>query len=60
MNAAWYIFHGRKFLNMGRQEVMTTRIGEMLDLIACLHIYNGAPPKEEAAAMNFFDLLEVE
>ena len=45
---------------MGRQEVMTTRVGEMLDLIACLHIYNGAPPKEEAAAMDFFDLLEVE
>lgn len=39
---------------------MTTRVGEMLDLIACLNIYNGAPPKEKEAAMDFFDLLEVE
>lgn len=28
-------------LNMSRQEVMSTRYGEMLDLISCLSIYNG-------------------
>ena len=26
---------------MGRQEIMNTRYGEMLDMIACLSIYNG-------------------
>ena len=26
---------------MDRQEVMTTRYGEMLDMISCLSIYNG-------------------
>lgn len=60
MNAAWYIFYGQKFLNMGRQEVMTTRVGEMLDLIACLNIYNGAAPKPKAAPLSFLQQMEVD
>ncbi len=32
---------------MNRQEIMTTRIGEMLDMIACLSIFNGAKPKHK-------------
>lgn len=31
---------------MTHQEIMTTRFGEMADLIACLAIYNGAEPKK--------------
>lgn len=33
---------------MGRQEIMNTRYGEMLDMIACLSIYEGTalPAKE--------------
>ena len=29
-------------MNMNRQEVMCTRFGEMMDMIACLSIYNGS------------------
>ena len=29
---------------MTRQEIMATRYGEMLDMIACLEIVNGAEP----------------
>lgn len=32
---------------MARQEIMNTRIGEMLDMIACLAIFNGAKPKKK-------------
>ena len=27
---------------------MATRVGEMLDMISCLAIYNGAPQKEQS------------
>lgn len=47
MNLAWYLFYGRK-LNMGRQEILHTRYGEMLDMISCLSIYEGsAKPARE-------------
>lgn len=39
---------------------MITRVGEMLDLIACLHIYNGAAPKTKPAPMDFLQQMEVE
>ena len=45
---------------MGRQEIMTTRVGEMQDLIACLNIYNGAAPKPKAAPMSFLQQMEVD
>ena len=32
---------------MSASEVMSTRYGDMLDMIACLAIYNGAKPKAE-------------
>ena len=34
---------------MGTEEIMATRYGEMLDMIACLAIYNGAKPKDTKA-----------
>lgn len=40
MNRSWYIYYGRK-LNMGREETLCTRYGEMQDMIACLSIENG-------------------
>lgn len=46
----WYLFYGR-MLHMSRREVLCTRVGEMVDMIACLAIYNGAaeekPPKRK-------------
>ena len=45
---------------MNRQEVLTTRVGEMQDLIACLSIYNGADPAPKSAAMGFLEQMGVE
>lgn len=41
-------------MGMDRQEVMSTRYGEMLDMIACLSIYNGGA---EEMDMQSFDEL---
>ena len=39
---------------MDRHEVLLTRYGEMLDLIDCLSIYNGAAePKRKQAALSY-------
>lgn len=38
---------------MSRQEIMATRYGEMLDLIACLNIHNGAEPKKRKKKWDF-------
>lgn len=40
------LFYGR-MLNMGKKEILLTRYGEMLDMIACYAIFNGAKPKKE-------------
>ena len=57
MNLAWYLYYGRK-MNMQRQEILVTLIGEMRDMIACLLIDEGraeykAPPKK----WNIFEAL---
>lgn len=42
----WLMFCGLHEFHMSKQEIMRTRYGEMLDLIAVLSIYNGtARPK---------------
>ena len=38
---------------MRKQEIMTTRYGEMLDMIACLSIHNGATPKKRKKKFTF-------
>jgi hypothetical protein len=45
---------------MRRQEIMTTTMGEMQDMIACLNIYNGAAPKAKPVAMDFLQQMEVD
>lgn len=41
-------------MNMDRQDVLLTRYGEMLDLIDCLSIYNGAAePKREQVVLSY-------
>ena len=58
MNLAWLLFYGRK-LNMRRQEIMCTRYGEMLDMIACLAIYNGAKAKKKQKHWTFDAAMKV-
>lgn len=58
MNEAWLIFYGHK-LNMSREETMNTRYGELLDMIACLAISNGAKPKQKARKMDIFEALSL-
>lgn len=38
------LYYGR-MLGMTKDEIENTRYGEMLDMIACHAIYNGAKPK---------------
>lgn len=44
---------------MGKREIMATRYGEMLDMIACFAIYNGAEPGETRRKLSFDETLEV-
>lgn len=55
---AWFLFYGRQ-LSMSRSEILCTKYGEMLDMIACLAIYNGAEPKPEKKKLTFAETLEV-
>lgn len=49
LNLSWFLYYGRK-LNMQRQEILVTKVGEMTDMIACLLIDEGRldykPPKK--------------
>ena len=38
---------------------MCTRYGEMLDMIACLAIYNGATPKKKRKHWTFDEAMKV-
>lgn len=44
---------------MTRREILATRYGEMLDLISCLAIYNGAEPAPHNKKLSFLETLEV-
>ena len=44
---------------MRRQEIMCTRYGEMLDMIACLAIYNGAKAKKKQKPWTFDAAMKV-
>lgn len=49
MNRSWYLYYGRK-CGMTKQEIMTTSLGEMSDMISCISIFEGgaepATPKK--------------
>ena len=52
MNRSWFIYHGH-MMNMSRDETMTTRYGEFLDLMACDAIMTGkAKYKRPKKKMN--------
>ena len=44
---------------MGKGEVMHTRLGEMLEMIDCHAIANGAKPKNAPAPMSFEDAMKL-
>ena len=44
---------------MGRGEIMHTRLGEMLEMIDCHAIANGAEPKRTSAPMSFEDAMKL-
>lgn len=58
MNLSWFIFYGR-MLHMSRQETLHTRYGEMLDMISCLAIYNGANPKKRKKKWKFEEVMDL-
>jgi hypothetical protein len=42
---------------MQRQEILSTRYGEFVDMISCLAVYNGTAKEKEAPAD--FDIFEL-
>lgn len=42
---------------MSREETMNTRVGEMMDLLACRSISKGAEPKQKKKEMTFDEVL---
>lgn len=44
---------------MSRQEILATRYGEMLDMIACLAIQNGAKPKKKRKRLPYEEAIEL-
>lgn len=40
---------------MSRHEILNTRYAEMLDMISCLAIYNGASPKRKNRILTDYD-----
>lgn len=44
---------------MSRQETLHTRYCEMLDMISCLAIYNGANPKKRKKKWKFEDVMDL-
>jgi len=59
LNESWFIFYGSK-LGMDRRETLTCRYGQMLDLIACLSIYNGtAEPKRKKKVYTFDEAIKL-
>lgn len=39
-------------MNMKRREILCTTYGEMLDMISCLAIYNGAEPAQSPSTVT--------
>ena len=40
---------------MQKQEILNTRYGELIDMVSCLAIYNGADPKRRNKVLTDFD-----
>lgn len=47
MTYTWLTFYGLK-LGMSREEIDVARYGEIVDLIACMAIFNGAAEQKKS------------
>lgn len=52
------MFYGYQ-IGMTRQEVMDTRYGEMLDMISCLSVYNGAAKVKNKRVLSYDDAINL-
>lgn len=55
----WLLYYGH-ILGMDRREILTTRFGEMVDLISLHSVYNGRAKLKETAYMSFDDILNLQ
>ena len=45
---------------MDRREILVTRYGEMMDMIACLAIFNGsAKPKKRKPKLSYMEVMRL-
>lgn len=59
MNLSWLLFYGRR-LGMCKREVLITKYGEMMDMIACLAIFNGAAkPKKRKPKLTYMQVMQL-
>lgn len=59
MNLSWYLFYGRK-IGMSKREILVTEFGEMMDMIACLSIFDGnAVPKRSRTITSFDEAIKL-
>lgn len=43
---------------MTKQEILVTKVGEMLDMISCLAIFNGnANPKKKRKKLSYLEIM---
>lgn len=49
--SAWLLYWGRR-LGMDKREILHTRIGELLEMIDCHAIANGADPKAQKMSLD--------
>lgn len=54
--SAWLLYWGRS-LGMSRFEILNSRVGELLEMIDCHAIANGAEPKGEK--LTFEEILRL-
>lgn len=52
------MYWGRR-LGMQKQEILHTRVGEMLEMIDCHAIANGAEPKNKSVSMSFEEVMKL-
>lgn len=46
-------------MNMTREEIMRTRVGEMHDMISCLAVYNGAAKEKQDLHLSYDDAINL-
>lgn len=59
MNRAWYIYFGHK-MNLGREETLLMRYGEMQDMLTCMAIENGGAEQIIKKRKSFSQVMEME